>query len=169
MESRWVPSSPSVLFLDPEGARTGSESHGAWERGLMRGRLWGHAFPCAASPLPCLNPWLFWELLATTYSATNASGWGVKGETRCQTVLLLDIQDGKPRGLGRREQEGGGAGGDEALQVLALLLGRRGSTETDGQWVSVSLGSSTSPGPSCMGLSLPSRPSLVRSLYPAHS
>lgn len=21
---------------------------------------------CAPSPLPCLNPWLFWELLATT-------------------------------------------------------------------------------------------------------
>lgn len=32
----------------------------------------------------------------------------MRGETRCQTVLLLDIQKGKQRGLVRQGEWGGG-------------------------------------------------------------
>lgn len=66
MEAGGVPGSLSGLFLGPEGARIGSELHGAGGSGLVPGRLWGHACPCGPRPLRCLNPWLFWELLATT-------------------------------------------------------------------------------------------------------
>lgn len=48
----------------------------------------------------------------------------MRGETRCQTVLLLDTQDGKEAG-----EPGGGrwgtAKGWETFPLLALLLGSR--------------------------------------------
>ena len=50
----------------------------------------------------------------------------MRGETRCQTVLLLDIQDGKQKGLVRQGDLGGDAGGEEAFWILALLIDRRG-------------------------------------------
>lgn len=65
MESGQVEGSLSVLFFGPEGARTGSESHGG---GGFCAQPASGARPTLGvpSPLPCLNPWLFWELLATT-------------------------------------------------------------------------------------------------------
>lgn len=65
-KSGWVWGSLNVPFLGLEGARMGSELHGGGGKDLVPGCLWGHACLCALSPLPCLNPWLFWELLATT-------------------------------------------------------------------------------------------------------
>lgn len=57
----------SVLCFGPEGARIGPKSHGVGVRGILcLASLWAMPVPRAPSPLPCLNSWLFWELLATT-------------------------------------------------------------------------------------------------------
>lgn len=66
MESGWVRGNLNVLSWSSRSEDwLGITWGGGWVV-LCLACLWAMPSPCVPSPLPYLNPWLFWELLATT-------------------------------------------------------------------------------------------------------